>query len=209
MNKEKLLNEFLNEFKFYTPDWKKIIDTNQFPEKYSNEDMYKSKLESFGKAMKDMRVNYPGGTKTLRQFAELVPYSHAYIDRIEKNNISKFTVSKLEQIAKDFNLSVAYLIGLIDIPNFEPSKIDIYFWENPNSEYKAIEAEIREALPDEKGKAYMIQPVNRIPLEKLKERIVELIGNNHELAYSIHGLLSSSQNKRYNVIKILEHLNKI
>lgn len=209
MNNEMLLNEFLNEFKFYTPDWKKIIDTNQFPEKYTDEEMYKFKLKSFGKAINDIRVNYPGGSKTLRQFAELVPYSHTYIRRIEQNNISRFTVSKLEQIAKDFSLSVAYLIGLIDKRNFEPGKIDIYFWENPDSKYRAIEAEIRRALPNEKGKAYMIQPVNRIPLEKLKERIAELIGNNHELAYSIYGLLSSPYKKRYNVIKILEHLNKI
>lgn len=209
MCNENLLNEFLTEFKFYTPDWAKIIDTNQFPEKYSDDDMYKFKLENFGKTMKSLRVNYPGGSKTLRQFAELVPYSHTYIDRIEKNNISKFTVSKLEQIAEEFSSSVAYLIGLIDKDHFEPSKIDVYFWENPDSKYKAIETEIREALPNEKGKDYMIQPANRIPLDKLKERIGELIGNNHELAYLIHGLLSSPQKKRYNVIKILEHLNKI
>lgn len=208
MAEKALLNEFKNVLKFYSPNWEKIIDTNQYPKDYPD-GMYEFKLKSFGKAMKHMRENYEGGSKSYRQFAELVPFSHEYISRIEKNKIRKLNAAKLEQIAIDFNLSVAYLIGLTHEQNYEPGKIDLYFWENPDSKYKEIEAEIREALPDETGKYYMIKPVNRISLDKLKERIAELIGNNHQLAYSIHGLLSCPHKKRQNVIKILEHLNKI
>lgn len=209
MHNEELLNEFLHIFKAYSPDWEKIINTNQFPEKYSDDDMYEFKLKSFGKAMKNFRVNYPSGYKTLRQFAELVLFSHTYINRIENNDISKLTASSLEQIALNFNSSVAYLIGLIDKEHFKPSRIDEYFWGNPNSKYKAIEAEIREALPNEKGLGYLIQLVDVISLDELKERIVKLIGDNEELAYSIYGLLSKPSKKRYNIIKILEYLNKI
>lgn len=209
MKKEDLLNEFLSEFKIYKPDWQKIIDINQFPEDYSNEQMRLLKLKKFGEAMHALRMNYPGGSKSLRDFAELVPFSHTYINDIENNKIKSLPVPKLETIAKDFSTSVAYLIGLIDDMHCKPSNIDLYFWENPKSKYNPIKEDIYAALPEEKTLHYMIQKIPGIPIEELKKRICKLIGTDYELANSIYILLSGPQKKRYNIIKIFEYLKNI
>lgn len=206
MNKKTLLDNFLNEFPCYTPDLKKIIEVNQFPDKYSDEEMRLFKLKSFGKAMRYFRINYPTGEKTLREFAELVPFSHTYLNKIENNQIKSLQVSKLETIAKDFFSSVPYLIGLTDDAHLVPSRIDYYFWENPKSKYMPIRTEIQEALPNEKQLHHGIQVIPELSLEELKERICKSIGTDRELAETLNSLLSSSGKKRYNIIKILSYL---
>lgn len=205
--KKKLFNEFSDEFKSYTTDWYRIAEVNQFPDKYSDDEMERKKIKRFCEVIAEFR-KLPTSPKSLRAFAQSISYSHTQLSNIENQKIKKLPIDRLESIALRYSSSVAYLIGLTTDIDYTPDKLETFFWEHPNSKYKAIEYEIRQKNIIEEEPQQMIR-AEPLPIDILKTEIGNRIGNNYELALSIYTILSKPSHKRKNYIKILEYLHQI
>lgn len=216
--KEQMISDFTKIIESYNVDWIKIVDTNQYDGNYTDyklndEEMRKYKLDKFCDAIAEIRkrssFGHPGKPMSLRKFGEILSYSQTQIQNIEKHQIKNLPIDRLEEFAEKFSTSVAYLIGLTHVYEMIPNKIDCYFWENPKSEYRVIEDDIRDRLKDiEPRLSYMIM-TEQERLEIIKNDILKLIGSNYNLAVSLHELLSKKGQKRYNIIKVLEYLKNI
>lgn len=211
--KEEMISEFTKIIKSYNVDWAKIIEVNQFEGTYNDEQAMQYKINKFCDAICELRQRSCYGKSqkamSLRKFGEVISYSQTYIQNIEKHKIKSLPIDRLEGIAEKFSTSVAYLIGLTPTYEMIPNRIDCYFWENPKSEYRVIEKEIRDRLKKtEPELAYMIM-TEQSRLTVVKNDILNLIGNNYNLAVSLRELLSKKGEKRYNIIKILEYLKNI
>ncbi len=195
------LIEFSKLLDRYNPDFKKIVEANQFKKKNEHQ-AERYKIDTFCKIMKDFRKNVY--KLSLRKFGNMCTLSHTYISDIEKGKIKSLPAEKLEFIADKFSTSAAYLIGLTNDRSYVPTKVDMYFWQFPKSPYREIE-ELAKHVLGEKARHRMITTFPT-PAEKFKAEILSLIDNDPNLAETIYDLLSAPSKKRYRYLRILEEL---
>ena len=201
-NRAELIDSFTEVLRDYNPDWVKIASINQHPKELSDEDARKKKVESFGRAIKEIRERRG---LSMQQMGKRLSCTRQYVFKIETAGVSKLPIDKLERIAYTFGISPAFLIGLIDDETYMPDKIEYYFWENPDSEYLIIKDEI--------GSKPLINPVAFFgtPKTRLVTRIHEELKKelDYDFVVALDRIMSSEPKKRnaaFNLIKIMSDM---
>lgn len=196
--KTELIKKFQQEIHSYTPDWAKIIRTNQTDENLSIYEILDRKTEAFRKRMREMRVSR--GMKQ-QDIAIRMGCSKQYISKIE-NNITNIPIERLEEISDIFGISIAYLIGLTDDEVHIPGVEEIYFWEYPQSKYEVIKSEVIEKR--------LINPLQFVGSEKdkLEEKVLNNLKNHYDLLCLMDEILHYENEKKVKFIKIMRFLIK-
>lgn len=196
--RKQLILNFKQEIQSYTPDWKKIIHTNQSMEKISIEEILDRKVIIFRKRMCALRKSRG---LTQAQMAERLSCSKQYVSKIEKS-IKNIPIKILEDIHKCFAVPIAYLLGLIDDDICEPDIAEYYFWENPHSKYNIVKSDvINERL---------LHPMEFFgaPQKTLEEKVFEEIKKHYDLLMLFDDIMNCSKEKKEKMIQIMKFLNK-
>ncbi len=199
-----LLKEFEAILLTYEPNWEHIAKTNQAYKKLSAYEAQKQRLEIFCERMNELRENHE---LSLRSFGEMCGLSHSHMHTISLKKLPTIPYNNLERIAEAFHISIAYLLGLVDSPDYMPNLAEMYLWEYPECKFTTCRKLAIKNL-DYSGRRSMITILS-LPFEELQKEMIEWMKNDVKLADIIHDLLSAPEPKRSQYIKILDELRKI
>lgn len=196
---EQLMYEFQNELSVYSPNWKKIAETNQVGE-HGEIITYEKKLEGFCKAIADIKSEHHF---SLRRMGEKLSCSYQYIFNIVNKKIKKIPVKRFADIAMRFSVSEAYLLGLVDDRGINPDIAECYFWEYPQSKFLALKDCI------EMERLYDPMALFGAPTKKLTDYVCEELSKDYTLLSALHKIFKAPFQKREAAKVIIKNLEKI
>ena len=187
--KENLIKEFENEMNTYEPNWKNIVDRNA--------DIIT--VDVFAERMQKIRMDR---NLTYAQMAQRLSYSRQAVFKIEKKQIKKIPVDRLEIISYCFSVSIAYLLGITNEETRTFDKTEYYFYEYPNNRYLEVKDKVI------RNRMIYAMETWGPSIEQLNDRIIKKLKGDYELLTALDLILDES-NKRDYLVSIIKNLGKI
>ncbi len=198
-DKETLKKLFSMKMVSYSPDWKKITETNQFPGS-DDEEAYAKKLTAFCEAIRQIRKVR---NLSVEEMGARLNYSRQYIYEIEKNKIKLIPTHKFDTIQEIFGISPAYLLGLIEKEEEVPDRTQCYFWEYPSSEFDGIKEElIKNSLTN--PMCFSGPPSNELP-----DDVTTMLVRDYELLYALLKICKTNSEKRNFIFDVVKNYAKL
>jgi transcriptional regulator with XRE-family HTH domain len=198
--RERLKKRFKKTMEGYLPNLKEIANQKQEIDKDAPEDPYTRRLTSFCSAMRQIRSE---SNLSVIQMAERLGYSRTNIYKIENEEIKRIPFDKFKQISKIFEVSPAYLLGLVEEATEFPKLSQYYFWEHPNNDF----LEIKNDVIEKSDIAPMAFWGN--PKKELLDMVTRELANDYNLLYSLSVILKSDPKKKKYIFDIIKSFAEI
>lgn len=197
--KKSLIEDFHKEMEDYEPNWEKIINTNPDPSKLDKE-AKGYKINSFCERIKIIRKKRG---ITQKELGSRLSVTKQTISKIENKKIKSIPPKYFDKIFDQFEVSGAYLLGLVDDEAEHPSKSFYYFHEDPEEKYNDIKEYVIEPS------LYSLMVWDGYPKKRLVDNITMNLENNYDLALALFRIFESNRTKRDLAIKTIMNVADI